>query len=144
MRFLFLAPCLLLSTVLFADTYRYIVFKERFQSKEDSVVFDTSSKGTGEKALIDLGKKDQPQPSENTQFIVVKNTAVAVLEVSFQDDNERALFEKMNSDGRLALFSITRNIDEGSVKRVETVFSSPLPVDITKDWSVQTSSKDEK
>lgn len=135
----FLPLILLSSTLCYADTYRYIAFKEKFNEKTDGVVFDVSSKGQGEKALDEFGKKQQPQPSANTQFIVVKNTDVAILEVDFQDDQERTLFEKMNSDGRLFLFDVSRLVDDGT-RRVERLVSLPLPVDINKDWTVKKSS----
>ena len=123
-----------------AETRRYLAHAEKFKGKADDVVFDPKGKEGSEKSLKDFGKTGQDQPSENTQFIVHKSTAMAVIEISFKDDSERALYDKMVADGRLELLSISEPVIVDGAYNMKHTFFKPLPDDINTDWSVKVSS----
>lgn len=126
------------------ETHRYIAYADKFKAKTDEVAFTPSDKVGWEKSLNEFGKTDQAQPSENTQFIVVKNTDVVIHEISFADDVERTLYDKMEADGRLYLFGVSETVNEGGVVRVKKRFSRPIPIDINKSWEAGVSSESQK
>lgn len=127
------------------DTHKYLVYRNKFPADADNVDIAIVNKKPGFLNLDDLGYKNRQQPSENTRYSVVKNTDVAILEITFSTLEEEILYQKMESDGRLFLFEIS-NIFQDYNERgeyrtsVKKIFSKPLPVDINKDWSVKISS----
>lgn len=118
------------SSVCLADTYRYVGYVDNLKSVQGGV-----------SGLREYGKKNQHQPSDNTQFIVGKNTEAVIIEISFKDDEEKNLYEKMEADGQLYLFNVSKIVNEGGDIRVEQTFSRPIPIDLNKDWSIKESSK---
>jgi len=127
------------------DTYKYIAYAEKFVGNPDMVAFTKDSKGAGDKALDEFGYMDKDQPSENTQYIVVKNTDVVILEITFKDQDEVDVYNKLQSDERLFLFEISGVLTEYNEKgefitTVKRTFRDKIPVDLNFDWSVVKSS----
>ena len=111
-----------LSVSVFAETYKYIVYVDKFPSVSDKVI------------LKESGYKNRQQPSENTQYIVSKNTDVVVLEVTFKDKTEKSAYAKLEKEGKIFLYEISGTVVENGSVEMKRFFTAPIPIDLNKDW----------
>ena len=106
-------------------TRKYVVYVEKFQSTAEV------------RALRNCGLRNRAQPSENTQFIVVRNTQAVVLEVVIKDETEMAYFRDLEAQGKVFLFEVSgASATDRGIQIVRT-FQRRIPIDLARDWSVQ-------